>query len=134
MKYMLLLYANPADAPHYSPEEAQAARQSWFDLVAEMKAAGVYLHNYGLNPVSDATTVRVRNGKPIVTVGPFAATQEHFGGYFMLECKDVVEAQRWAAKIPYAGNGSIEVRPVIAYTPEMAEAQPSGSAAGVGKG
>ncbi|HLW03588.1 MAG TPA: YciI family protein [Ktedonobacterales bacterium] len=116
MKYALLLYANPSQAPRYTSEEATAARQSWFDLLAEMKASQVYLSNYGLAPVTDATTVRVRHGETVTTKGPFAETPEHLGGYFLLDCKDLEEAIGWAAKIPYAQNGTIEVRPVIAYT------------------
>lgn len=121
MKYILLQYANRANAPHYTPEQAQAGRQEWFTLLDEMKAAGVYLHNFGLAPVTNAKTVRVRDGKPSVTDGPFAETQERLGGYFMLECKDLDEALGWASKIPYARNGSIQIRPVIAYTQDMNE-------------
>jgi hypothetical protein len=116
MKYMLLQYGNASQAPRYTPEEARAARQSWFDLLAEMKAAQVYLENYGLAPVTDATTVRVRNGETVANKGPFADTDEQLGGYFLLDCKDLDEAMGWAAKIPYAKAGSIEVRPVISYT------------------
>ena len=117
MKYMLLLYANPAQAPRYTPEEAKVARQSWYDLLAEMKTAGVFLANDGLAPVADAKTVRVRNGKTMTTDGPFAKTDDQLGAYFMLDCKDVDEAISWAAKLPYAkGGGSVEVRPVVNYT------------------
>jgi hypothetical protein len=116
MKYMLLQYGNAPQAPHYTREEAQAARQSWFDLVADMKTAQVYLENYGLAPVTDASTVRVREGETVASKGPFAETDEQLGGYFLLECKDLDEAMGWAAKIPYAQYGSIEVRPVITYT------------------
>src|SRR6266568_699462 len=69
MKYMLLFYANASQAPHYTAEEGRAARQGWFDLLADMKAAGVYLSNHGLAPVTDATTVRVRNGETVATPG-----------------------------------------------------------------
>ena len=116
MKYMLLLYGNTRHSPHYTHEEARAARQGWFDLLADMKAAGVYLFNYGLSPVTDATTVRIRNGETVTTDGPFAETPEQLGGYFLLDCKDRDDAIGWAAKIPYAMGGSIEIRPVITYT------------------
>ena len=116
MKYTLLLYANPSQAPHYTPEEATAARQAWFDLLEEMQAAQVYLENYGLAPETSATTVRVRAGETMTTAGPVTETPEHLGGYFLLDCKDLEEAIGWAAKIPYAKNGSIEVRPAIAWT------------------
>ncbi|HEY6287223.1 MAG TPA: YciI family protein [Ktedonobacteraceae bacterium] len=116
MKYMLLLYGNASQAPHFTSEERSAARQVWFDLLADMKAAGVYLLNYGLSPVTDATTVRVRNGETRAINGPFAETDEQLGGYFLLDCKNLDEAKDWAAKIPHAKFGSIEIRPVITYT------------------
>jgi len=116
MKYMLLLYGNTSQAPHFTSEEQSAARQGWFDLLADMKAAGVYLSNHGLAPVTDATTVRVRNGETAATNGPFAEMDEQLGGYFLLDCKNLEEAKEWAAKIPYAKFGSIEIRPVITYT------------------
>jgi hypothetical protein len=81
-----------------------------------MKAAQVYLENYGLAPVTDATTVRVRNGETVASKGPVAETDEQLGGYFLLDCKDLDAAMGWAAKIPYAKAGCIEVRPVISYT------------------
>jgi hypothetical protein len=118
MKYMLLNYANLSKAPEYTPEEQQAAMQSWFAFQQEMEAAGVLLHNEGLHPVNDATTVRVRNGRTLTTDGPFAETHEQLGGYFMLECKDLDEAISWAAKDPGAKYGSVEVRPVMTYPQE----------------
>jgi hypothetical protein len=116
MKYMLLLYGNTSQAPRFAPEERSAARQSWFDLLADMKAAAVYLSNDGLAPVTDATTVRIRNGETVAINGPFAETDEQLGGYFLLDCKNLDEAKEWTAKIPHAKFGSIEIRPVITYT------------------
>ena len=113
MKYTLLLYGNASQAPHYTPEEATAARQSWFDLLEEMKAAQVYLFNYGLAPVAEATMVRVRAGETVATAGPVTEKPEHVEGYFLLDCKNLEEAIGWAAKIPYAQGGSIEVRAAI---------------------
>ena len=80
--------------------------------MAEAQAAGVLLANDGLQPVTTATTVRVRNGKSLITDGPFAETHEQFGGYSVLECDDLDEAIRWAEKIPTAKYGSIEIRPL----------------------
>ena len=110
MKYMLLMYANETEAPK-TPEEYQAAAQAWTTFGQEVSAAGVLLSNTGLSPVADATTVRVRDGKTLTTDGPFAETHEQLGGYYLLECKDLDEAIRWAEKIPTAKYGSIEVRP-----------------------
>ena len=76
MKYMLLIYGNQAEVPNYSPQEFQAVAQVWQSLTAEMKAAGVLVDTNGLAPVTEATSVRVRNGKTIIADGPFAETHE----------------------------------------------------------
>lgn len=112
MKYMLLMYANEAQAPNYTPEEHQAVAQAWYAFGKEAEAAGVLVSNNGLCSVTDATTVRVREGKTLITDGPFAETHEQLGGYYVLDCQDIDEALRWAAKIPLAKYGSIEVRPL----------------------
>jgi len=111
MKYMLLMYANEAKAPK-TPEEQQAVAQAWYGFGKEAEAAGVLLSNNGLSSVTDATTVRVRDGKTLITDGPFAETHEQLGGYYLFDCKDLDEVIGWAAKIPSAKYGSIEVRPL----------------------
>lgn len=121
MKFALLLYADMSQAPQYSPEDRAAAQQSWFTLLDEMKAARVYIENYGFTPVAQARTMRVRNGKAATTDGPSVVTTDTLGGYFLLDCKDINEALGWAAKIPYANYGSVEVRPIIAFTEDMAK-------------
>lgn len=113
MKYMLLMYMDQKQVPtNQTPEEFQALGKEWYALGEEMKAKGVYLGNNGLEDVSDATTVRVRDGKILTTDGPFAETHETLGGYYLLNCKDLDEAIQWAAKIPVARGGSIEIRPL----------------------
>ncbi len=112
MKYMLLMHANESVAPNLTPEEQRAAFQTWQDLLADAKAAGVLLASNGLSPTANATTVRVRNGKTLITDGPFAETHEQLGGFFLLDCQDLDEALSWAAKIPHASYGSVEVRPL----------------------
>jgi len=111
MKYMLLMYANESEAPK-TAEEHQAVAQAWYAFGKEAEAAGVLLSNNGLSPVADATTVRVRSGKTLISDGPFAETHEQLGGYYLLDLKDLDEAIRWAEKIPTAKYGSIEVRPL----------------------
>ncbi len=111
MKYMLLMYAHESKVPP-TLEEIQAAAPVWSALAEEMKSAGVWLSNSGLSSVVNATTVRVRDGKTLITDGPFAETHEQLGGYFLLECKELDEALRWAEKIPTAKYGSIEIRPL----------------------
>jgi hypothetical protein len=112
MKYMLLMYADESKASGLPPEELEAVQQDWYSLLKEAKAAGVLISNNGLSPVANATTVRVRNDKTLITDGPFAETHEQLGGHFVVECKDLDEAITWAAKIPTAKYGSIEVRPL----------------------
>jgi hypothetical protein len=112
MKYMLLMYAHEAELPNRNPEEYRAAAQAWQALSKEAEAAGVLVSTSGLAPVSDATTVRVRDGKQLTTDGPFAETHEQLGGCYLVDCQDLDEAIRWAAKIPTAQYGSVEVRPL----------------------
>ncbi|WP_299083505.1 YciI family protein [uncultured Paraglaciecola sp.] len=81
----------------------------------EAGAAGVLVGGNALEPVSTATSVRLRQGQSELTDGPFAETKEQLGGYYMLECKDLDEALHWAAKIPSARYGTIEVRPVMVF-------------------
>ena len=82
MKYMLLMYASEAESSKLTPEEIKAIQQAWITYMKEAKAAGVMLANDGLEPTTTATTVRVRNGKSLITDGPFAETHEQLGGYF----------------------------------------------------
>ena len=110
MKYLLLMYASESKLP--PPEEIQAAVPAWQALLKETKEAGVLVSTNGLAPGTNATTVRMREGKTLITDGPFAETHEQLGGYFLLDCKDLDEAIRWAEKIPTAKYGSIEVRPL----------------------
>lgn len=112
MKYMLLMYANESVVPTTPEDQEAMAPQVWFALMNEMKAAGVLLANNGLSPVVNATTVRIREGKALITDGPFAETHEQLGGFFLLECQDLDEALRWAKKIPHARYGSVEIRPL----------------------
>jgi hypothetical protein len=90
-------------------------------LSQELKAAGQVVTGSQLHPTSAATSVRVRDGKGIVTDGPFAETREQLGGYFLIEAKDLDEATAIAARIPSARMGTIEVRPLVeAATPATA--------------
>jgi hypothetical protein len=113
MKYMLLMYANESDIPVQGTEEFKAAGQAWYAFSKEAEAAGVLLSsNNGLSSVANATTVRVRSGKALIADGPFAETHEQLGGVFLFDCKDLDDAVKWAAKIPTAAYGSIEIRPL----------------------
>jgi hypothetical protein len=113
MKYLLLMYANESDAAK-AMEGNQALAQAWGAYMKDASAAGALLSNGGVAPGASATTVHVRNGKAITTDGPFAETHEQLGGYSILECKDLDEAISWAAKIPTAQYGSVQISPLWA--------------------
>ena len=110
MKYMLLIYQgenalDESEREHCYIESTQLAK--------DLHTAGKFLGANPLHPVSTATTVRIRDGKRVVTDGPFAETREHLGGYFLVDAKDLDEAIGIAARIPGARRGTVEVRPVI---------------------
>ncbi len=111
MKYALLFYANDSLGPQ-TQEEGEALAQTWYALLSEAKASGVLLDHNGFKPVSDATTVPLRDGKTLITDGPFAETHEQLGGFFILDCKDLDEAIHWANNSPHAAYGSVEIRPL----------------------
>jgi hypothetical protein len=110
MKYMLLVYVyehamNDGERAKCYVESAQLAQ--------ELHANGQYLGTNPLHPVSTATSVEVRDGKVLVTDGPFAETREQLGGYFLINAKDLDEAIGIAARIPAARAGTVEIRPVM---------------------
>jgi len=109
MKYLLFICTDPS--VELSATEAAAvppAAQAW---VAEMR--GVRLLGHELQPVSDATTVRVREAEILLSDGPFAETKEQIAGFDLIECADLDEAIEVAAKHPVAKFGSVEVRPLL---------------------
>jgi hypothetical protein len=110
MKYMLLIYA---DEQVWTEGEREQCYQESTELTHQLKAKGQYLGASPLHPVSTATSVQVRNGKRLITDGPFAETREQFGGYFMVEAKDLDEAISIAARIPGAKKGTVEIRPLV---------------------
>jgi hypothetical protein len=110
MKYMLLIYH---DEQALSESERQECYAESTQLAQEIHARGQYLAANPLQPTSMATSVRVRNGKRLVTDGPFAETREQLGGYFLVTAENLDEAIGIAARIPMARKGTVEVRPVI---------------------
>jgi len=113
MKYMLLIYH---DEPSWStvPEaERQQIYLEYRKLRADLESRGQFVTGSQLQPISTATSVRVRDGKELVTDGPFAETHEQLGGYFLIEAKNLDEATAIAARIPSARTGTIEVRPLV---------------------
>ena len=114
MKFMLLIYHDEALWNALTESEKQQVYGEYRDLIQEIEPKGTYLAGDELQPVSTARTVRVREGKAMITDGPFAETREQLGGFFLIEAADANEANAIAARIPSARMGSIEVRPVAA--------------------
>ena len=112
MQYAFLIYCDEDDEPHPGRTEFDSYLEAFVDFTDEVKAKGIHLGSAELQPVGTATTVRVRNGTPLATDGPFAETKEQLGGFYLLECRDLDEALDYAARIPAARHGSIEVRPL----------------------
>jgi hypothetical protein len=117
MKYLLLIYQSEATAELQNEEERKAVLAEYGALTAKMNESGHYRAGERLQPVSTATTVRIRDGKTLTTDGPFAETREQLGGFYMIEAEHLDEAIAIAAKIPSARSGSIEVRPIWATQP-----------------
>jgi hypothetical protein len=113
MKYLLLIYHTEAQAAKLGEQNTNAIYQEYRQLIGELTQKGKYLGGYELKPTSSASTVRVRDGKKLITDGPFAETKEQFGGYFLVEAADLDEALAISARIPSARDGSIEVHPVV---------------------
>lgn len=110
MRYMLLIYMderalNESEREHCYEESAQLSR--------DLDASGNYLAAAPLHPTATATSVRVRDGKRIITDGPFAETREQLGGYFLIDAENLDQALSIAARIPGARVGTVEVRPVL---------------------
>ena len=110
MKYMMLVYMDEqamtdSEREHCYVESAQ--------LTQELNAGGQYMGAGPLHPISTATSVRVRDGKRLVTDGPFAETREQLGGYYLIDAKDLDDAIRIAERIPPARFGTVEIRPVM---------------------
>jgi hypothetical protein len=110
MKYMLLVYL--AEQALDDTEREECYKEST-QLARDLHAKGQYVAANPLHPVATATSVRVREGKPLVTDGPFAETREQLGGYFLIDARDLDEAIGIAARIPGARAGTVEIRPIM---------------------
>jgi len=118
MQYILLIYGDESSWGSASPEEQAKSMQEWVDYTQFLKDKGYHLAGDALHPTSDATTVRVRDGKTITTDGPFAETKEQLGGYYLVDCKDLDEAIEASARMPVGPHGTVEIRPVAVYDEE----------------
>ncbi len=110
MKYMLLVYMSEQAM---TDEEREHCYVESAQLTQDLNSAGQYLGAGPLHPVATATSVRVRDGKRLVTDGPFAETREQLGGYYLIEAGDLDEAIGIAGRIPPARYGTVEIRPVM---------------------
>jgi hypothetical protein len=110
MKYMLLIYL---DEDGLSETERRECYGESAQFAVQLSKSGQYLGAGPLHPTSTATSVRVRDGKRLVTDGPFAETREQLGGYFLIEAKDLDEAIGIAERIPAGRLGTVEIRPVM---------------------
>jgi hypothetical protein len=111
MKYMFLLYGQ--DLPEPGTEAAARLFEQWDTARQAMADAGVLIDCAPLQPPAASTTVRVRGGETLLTDGPAAEIKEQFGGFTLIECDGLDDALKWAARIPTALDGSVEVRPVV---------------------
>ena len=113
MEYLALVYNDPAGWDRLTEAEQATAYQGYVAVSEEATAAGALVDASGLEPTASATSVRVRNGDPVITDGPYAEVKESLGGYYLFSCDTIEDAIEWAAKIPAAWTGgAIEVRPV----------------------
>ena len=110
MKYMLLVYG---DEQAWDEAEREQCYRDSAQIAHEIRSTGQYLAAAPLHPVSTATSVRVREGKRLVTDGPFAETREQLGGYFIIDAKDLDEAIEVAGRLPSARLGTVEIRPIM---------------------
>jgi hypothetical protein len=121
MHYLLLIYNDEKVWQSMPDDERGEIVQEYFALTDDLRERGAYVGGNPLQPTTTSTTVRVRDGETLVSDGPFAETKEQLGGYFLVEAESIDEALEYAARIPGARYGSIEVRPVL-EVPARAEA------------
>ena len=120
MKYMLLIYHDEAAWNSHTEAERQQIYREYRELIQQLQSSGQYLMGDQLQSTTTANSVRVRDGKQMVTDGPFAETREQLGGFFLIDANSLDEATSIAGRIPSARSGTVEVRPVV----ETAAAMP----------
>lgn len=113
MRYMMLIYTNEADDANLTQKEQGAMYAAYGTFTTEVRERDIMHSGDALQPTTTAMTVRLRDGETVATDGPFAETKEQLGGFYILDCKDQDEAISFAAKIPGAQTGSIEIRPIM---------------------
>jgi len=119
VQYMALIYGDEEVWSNASEEETEAVYGRYRAFGRDAEAAGVLAGGNELALARDATTVRVRGDETLVTDGPYAEVKEALGGFYLLECVSIDEAVDWAARIPGAQHGAVEVRPVYVDPEEV---------------
>lgn len=117
MRFMALLYSDPACEPPYGTPEFDTMMEGYAAFSAILTNAGHMLSGEGLQGVETATSLRIKGGKVETMDGPFAETKEHLGGYYLLDAPDLDTALKYAAMIPAARYGTVELRPVMVFDP-----------------
>lgn len=116
MRYLLLIYDNEQAMAAKSQEDMGAVMGEWFSYSDALQKSGKMLAGDALQPTQTATTVRVTQGKTIISDGPFAETKEQLGGYYIVNVDNLDEATEWASKMPHLpSGGSVEVRPIMEF-------------------
>ncbi len=117
MKYMILIYSDPALEPAYGTPAFDDMMGGFFAANEKMDADGVLVAGDALKGIETATSLRIRGGKTETMDGPFATTKEHLGGYYVVDVPDLDAVLKYAAMLPSALFGTIEVRPLMDYNP-----------------
>jgi hypothetical protein len=110
MRYTFLLYTDPADLAHMTPDDWAAEKQVYGAYIGALQEAGVFVDTDWLQPVDTATTLTLKGGTKLVQDGPFAETKETLGGFFVIDVPDLDAAMAWAEKCPAAKTGKVEIR------------------------
>jgi hypothetical protein len=121
MKYLCLVYYEEKTINAMTQSEWQSLNEECVACGEDLRANGFMLDGNALHPTSTATSVRVRNGKPLITDGPFAETKEQLAGFYLIDARDLNEAIQIASRIPPARLGCIEIRPVRTLDPTKDE-------------
>jgi hypothetical protein len=113
MQYLLLIHEDEKSYWGLSDDDRKALNGEYGSYTEALRSSGAMVGGAQLQPTSSATSVRVKDGDTVVTDGPFAETKEQLGGYYLIDAESIDEAIDWAAKIPAARTGTIEVRPLV---------------------
>ena len=120
MQYLLMLYSDESGWNAMTPQQQEQGLAAYMAYGEALRKAGVFVGSNRLRPISDATTVRVVDGKTQVLDGPYVDSKEQVGGYYLIDVPNLDAALQWAARCPGASHGTVEVRPIW----QMAEYEP----------